>query len=658
MRALSRPWLLLWTLLLLLPALPAQADTEEKLTVLSYHEIAEREDALVPQYAVTPTMFVRQMDWLRNRGYHFVSIDDVLADHEGRRPLPDKAVLITFDDGYASVYANAFPILKMFRIPAVIAVVGGWLEEKGSVDFDGKAVPREKLLSWVQLKEMSQSGLVEVGSHSFDLHHGLQGNPQGNMEPAATTRRYLPDEKRYEDEATYRSRIQSDLKRNSELIRRYTGKSPRVIAWPYGRYNSTSRDIAEKLGMPVGLTLDDGANMADTPLWGLRRILVERGMALWDLNREITIRNQNLSDNDRPQKVMHVDLDYVYDPDPAQQEKNLGHLLDRIAAMGVNTVYLQAYADPDGNGSANAVYFPNRLLPMRADLFNRVAWQIRTRTPVKRLYAWMPMLAWELPAGTPGAADKVVTLQSEKRDHLNMGYIRLSPFSAQVRQTVRELYEDLARSAAFDGLLFHDDVTLSDYEDASPSGLAAYRSWGLPGDIAAIRRNDDLLGRWTILKINALDDMAMELAAVVRQQQPALKTARNLYARVAQSPKAEVWYSQSLDNSLARYDFTAIMAMPYMEKTADAAGFFHDLVDAVNDHPGGMDKVVFEIQSVDWADNNRLIPSREMADTFRRLYSMGVQHVGYYPDMLFSDHPDPAVLKPVLDSKPNAPELK
>ena len=70
----------------------------------------------------------------------------------------------------------------------------------------------------------------------------------------------------------------------------------------------------------------------------------------------------------------------------------------------MNTVYLQAFSDPDGNGSADAVYFPCRRLPMRADLFNRVAWQIRTRTQVRRLYAWMPALAWELPAGDPGRA--------------------------------------------------------------------------------------------------------------------------------------------------------------------------------------------------------------------------------------------------------------
>lgn len=650
--------LLLLLCALLLPAGPLHAaDTAEKLTVLSYHEIAEPADALVPQYAVTPTMFVRQMDWLRNHGYHFVGVADILADAEHRKPLPDKAVLITFDDGYQSVYEHAWPILKLFRIPAVIAVVGSWLEEKGTVDFDGKAIPRSELLSWDELREMQESGLVEVGSHSFDLHHGIQGNPQGNMEAAATTRRYLPAQQAYEAEADYRARLLADLRHNNDLIRSYTGATPRVIAWPYGRYNRTTRAIAESLGLRIGLTLDDGANMADTPLWGLRRILVEGRMSLWDLQREIAIRNENLSDNDRPQKILHVDLDYVYDPDPEQQERNLGHLLDRIAAMGVNTVYLQAYADPDGDGVASAVYFPCRHLPLRADLFNRVAWQIRTRTPVRRLYAWMPLLAWQLPPGEPAAGDRVEAVAGDGGgDHVTMGYARLSPFSPRARQTIREIYEDLARAAPFDGLLFHDDATLSDFEDASPFALATYKSWGLPASVADIRASDDLLGRWTILKINVLDDFAQELAEVVRGQQPALKTARNLYARVALNPKAEVWYSQALDNSLAHYDFTAIMAMPYMEKAPDRDAFFRQLVDAVNDHDG-LHKAVFELQTVDWRDHNRPVPSAELADTVRRLYALGVEHVGFYPEMLHSDHPDPDLIRAALDTRPNAPAL-
>lgn len=640
-------------LLLLAAPAAASAGAGSTLTVLGYHEVADPAQALVPAYAVTPTSLVRQLDWLRNHGYHFVSVDDVLAARGGGRPLPARPVLVTFDDGYQSVYEHAWPVLKAFRVPAVVNVVGAWLEEKDKVNFDGRELPRRDFMSWKALREMADSGLVEVGSHSFDLHRGIQGNPQGNLEPAGTTRRYDPATGRYEDEASYRRRVQADLERSSALIRRHVGRATRVIAWPYGRYNAVTHEVAQGLGMTVGLTLDDGGDLPDTPLWALRRILVTGAMRLWDLEREIEAREEGLSDADRPQKVMHVDLDYVYDPDPAQQDRNLGHLLDRIEKMGVNTVYLQAFSDPDGNGSADAVYFPCRRLPMRADLFNRAAWQIRTRTAVRRLYAWMPALAFELPASDPAARDRVVTLAGDRSDHVQMGYHRLSPFSPRARQAVREIYEDLARAGAFEGLLFHDDLTLSDFEDASPQALAAYRAWGLPGSVEAIRASDDLLGRWTILKINALDDLAMDLAAVVRAQHPGLKVARNLYAQVAINPKAEVWYAQSLDNSLARYDFTAIMAMPYMEKARDHASFFHDLVRAADDR-GGLKKVVFELQAVDWREDNRLVPSAELADGIRDLYRLGATHVGYYPDALFRDHPVPSAMKAAFDAAPAA----
>lgn len=636
----------------------AFAATEEKLTILSYHEIAEKKDALGPDYAVTPTMFVRQMDWLRNNGYHFVTVDDLLADEAGRRPLPDKAVLITFDDGYRSMYQYAWPILKSWKIPAVVAVVGSWENDTHEVDFDGRKLPREKLMSWAELRELADSGLVEIGSHSHDLHRGIVGNPQGNEQPAATTRRWLGAGQGYETEEAYRKRVETDLARSSDDIRRHIGRAPRVIAWPYGRYNKELREAAARRGMTIGLTLDDGANMADTPLWGLRRILVDSTMGLWELNREISIRNQNLSDNDRPQKAMHVDLDYIYDKDPAQQERNLGHLLDRIKFLGVNTVYLQAFADPDGDGAANAVYFPSRHMPMKADLFDRVSWQIRTRTQVRRLYAWMPLLAWDLPATDPAAADRVVTVPGDNGNHLNMGYRRLSPFSARARATIRDIFQDLSRYSSFEGVLFHDDATLSDYEDASPQALAAYKAWGLPGSVAEIRQSDDLLGRWTILKINALDDLAREMSDLVREEQPALHTARNLYARVALSPKAEVWYSQALENSLRNYDFTAIMAMPYMEQVPEPEKFFQELVEKVKARPGAMDKVVFELQTVDWRHGNKLISTEEIVGTIRRLYDLGVQHVAYYPDMLFDNHPAPAPIRAVLATMPDDARLK
>lgn len=638
--------------------MPASAKPSTvKLTILSYHEIAERSDALVPTYSVTPANFALQMKWLKSSGYHFVSMDDVLADAAGKRPLPEQAALITFDDGYSSVYTEAFPILTAMKAPAVVALVGSWLEAKaGDVDFDGRKIPRTDLLSWKQINEMTRSGLVEIASHSYALHRGILANPQGNMEPAATARRWLPDRKQYEDEAIYKRRVRADLLLNNRLLKSHLGHSPRIIVWPYGRYNIETTRIAKSLGLPIGLTLDDGPNTASTPLYGLRRVLVEQTMTVADIEREISLQNRSVVDDDRPVKAMHLDLDYIYDPDPAQQEKNLGQWLERIVAMGVNTVYLQAFSDPDANGAADAVYFPNRHLPMRADLFNRVAWQISTRTPVKRVYAWMPLLAWQLPVGEPAANDHVVTLPNVA-NHLAMGYPRLSPFSPRARQVIGEIYDDLAHSSTIDGIMFHDDVTLSDFEDASPWALKAYRKWGLPSSVATIRANSEMMARWTQHKTAYLDAFAVELGQRVRDQQPGLKIARNLYAQVVLNPRSEEWYSQSLASSLANYDYTAIMAMPYMEQVPDPNAFLHALVDKVSEHPGAMKKVVIELQTVDWRHGDLPIPGTELADDIRNLYAWGVQNVAYYPDNLYKNNPDPALLKPVFDTKPNKPPL-
>lgn len=623
------------------------------LTILCYHEISERSEALDAGYTVTPTQLVRHLDWLKNNGYHFVSMDDVLADHAGTKALPEKAILLSFDDGYQSVYTQVFPLLKMFNAPAVIALVGSWLEEKDSVDFDGRKIPRKDFLTWAEIQEMQDSGLVEVASHSYALHRGMVGNPQGNKEPAATTRLYDSVTQRYESESSYQQRVLSDLKHNTRLLKSRLGKAPRIMVWPYGSHNAIARAIAAKVGMPITLTLDDGANTTDMPINRLRRVLIEGPMTTLGLEREISIRQRKLGDNDRAAKIMHVDLDNVYDPDPVQQERNLGNLLDRIQQMGANTIYVQAFADPDGNGSADALYFPNRHLPMRADLFNRVVWQITTRTKAKRVYAWMPMLAFDLPATNPAANDLVVTQTANSAnndDHVVMGYHRLSPFSPQARLVIRDIYQDLSRSVPISGLLFHDDVTLSDYEDASPEALATYAHWGLPKSLADIRQNDELLARWTILKTHWLDNFAKELAAVVREEQPELKTARNMYAQVVLNPHSETWYSQALRNSLASYDFTAIMAMPYMEQAADPTAFYQALVARVKEVPGAMNRVVFELQATNWR-TNQPIPSQELADTITLLYRLGAKHVGYYPDNFINNTPDPAIVKAAFDTK-------
>lgn len=622
------------------------------LTVIGYHEITNRKNALIPEYAVSTTHFKQHIAWLKNNGFHFISVDQLIQANQGQSQLPEKPVLLTVDDGYASFYQNAYPIIKANKIPVVLAVVGSWLEPKEGqdIDFSGKQIQRNEMLSWSELKEMQDSGLVEIANHSYNLHRGILGNPQGNLESAAVTRLYDPQTASYENDQHYQKRIFDDLKRNNQLLTAHGLKAPRVMVWPYGHYNMQTVNIAKQLGMSITISLNDGADSAKSSLGQLNRILVEGDMSITDLAQEIKDRQQSLGDNNRPQKIMHIDLDYIYDQDPAQQERNLDHLLDRIVEVDGNTVYLQAFSDPDANGSADMVYFPNRYLPMRADLFNRVAWQIQSRTQVSRIYAWMPLLAWELPKNNPAAQDRVETQATQDSKHLDMGYHRLSPFSPDARKIIAGIYTDLAKSVPFNGILFHDDATLSDYEDASPEAMQAYASIGLPNDLAKIRSNDADLQKWTAYKTKYLDDFAMQLASDVRQYQPFLLTARNLYAQVALEPYAENWYSQSLEQSLKRYDFTAIMAMPYMEQAPDHDQFYRDIVKHVKRFPNGMKKTVFELQTVNWR-NNEKIPSEEMVTTIQSLYRQGVMHVAYYPDDPIQDHPDTEELRQVFELK-------
>ena len=628
----------------------------ENLMVLAYHEVTPDEKSLIPEYSITPQQFEAHLSWLKQNGYQFVNVDQVLQAEKGLKALPKKAVLVTFDDGYQSFYTHAYPILKQHKIPAVLSVVGTWLQPSANqkVQFGDLQVNRQEMLSWAELKEMQDSGLIEIGSHSYNLHRGVLGNPQGNQQPAATTRIYTKNTQKYESDTAYNKRIQQDLADNKQLLQKHGIRAPRVVAWPYGRYNQNVVKIAKQQGMNLSLSLDDSSNsnLAQFKQGQFSRILVEKGMKPEELALEIKNRELNLSDQHRAQKIMHVDLDYIYDPDPVQQEKNLGLLIDRIVAMNVNTVYLQAFSDPDGNGSADLVYFPNRYIPMRADLFNRVSWQIQTRTQASRVYAWMPVYAWELPKDNPVSKDVVVTQQAKKGEHLNMGYHRLSPYSARAKETIKGIYQDLAKSAAFDGLIFHDDATLSDYEDVSPYALKAYKEAGISTDLAKVRQDDDQLQKWTAFKTRSIDSFAMELANEVRYYQPFLLTARNMYAQVVLSPYSENWYAQSLEESLKHYDFTAIMAMPYMEQVDDPKKFYQDLVNRVKQYPDGLRKTVFELQAVDWRNNTK-VPSQEMADTIQSLYQQGVMHVGYYPDDPFEAHPNPAVLRKVLDTKSN-----
>jgi biofilm PGA synthesis lipoprotein PgaB len=633
------------------PVAPAeQAWKPDQFLALAYHDV-EDDDPDQGFLSVRTDRLVDQLAWLRANGYQAVSVDQILAARQGGQPLPERAVLLSFDDGYRSFYTRVLPILKAYGWPALLAPVGVWMDTPADqpVDFGGSPEARDRFLTWDQIREISRSGLVEIAAHTDASHYGALANPQGNTEPAAAIRAYDAQTRQYETEAQFNARMGRDVAAITEKIRRVTGHAPRVWVWPYGAEGGSTLRIAGEHGYQLALTLEDGAGRLGR-LMSTPRLLLTSDPALKPFANSVVGMEANPF-----MRVAHVDLDYVYDPDPAQTDRNLGELVQRILDMQINTVFLQAYADPEGDGLVKSVYFPNRWLPMRADLFNRAAWQLHNSANVM-VYAWMPVLAFDLDPSLP----RVTRWDPEAAGAPQADpdqYRRLSPFDATVRARIGDLYEDLARYAIFDGLLFHDDALLSDFEDASPAALRVYTANGLPGSIAALRADPATLQRWTQFKTRYLTDFTHELTAKVRAiRGPQVQTARNLFAEPMLNPDSEAWFAQNLDNFLANYDWTAPMAMPLMEgKNVHQSGaWLEDLVATVKARPGALKRTVFELQARDWAAKPAAdISAEQMADWMGRLKRQGATSFGYYPDNFLENSPDLKTVRPALSNKWN-----
>lgn len=622
--------------------------SEVSYDVLCYHDVDDIVDGNLEHETtkLSTKHLASHLAWLSDHGYHPVSVDNILDAQKGIKPLPQKPVLLTFDDGYVSFYTHVYPLLKLFNYPAVFALVGSWLEAEATetVDYGGKQVPRSNFLSTAQIKEMAKSGLIEFSSHSYNLHHGVLLNPHNSTAAAAITRQYFPNTQRYETKEAYSARIQADLKRNNNYIKQLTGKSPRVMTWPYGKYNQVTLAIAKQLGMPINLTLDDNFEHPNNihDLTKINRALIDgnpsEGSLVGILKKEKPVDQQ---------RIMHIDLDYLYDDDEVQMQKNFDVLIERVKSLAPSTVYLQAFADSDGDGTASALYFQNRHLPVRADIFSRVSRQIETRTDAK-VYAWMPVLAFDLKDKALQAKLSVKNLQNQP----NQGdYRRLSPFSQQARTIIKEIYEDLASHATLHGIVFHDDATLSDEEDNSSFAQAVYKQqWNLPSSIAEINTNKSQKDQWTTLKSRWVTDFTIELANVVKQYHPALKTSRNLYASVMLKPESEQWLAQNYEDFLSHYDYTAVMAMPKLEKVEDYATWFKALIHRAEQSPNGIRKTIFEVQSYDWTAKQP-ISNDVLADQFSLLLNNGAAHIGYYSDDFIQNHPRLEDVRPYMSTR-------
>ena len=112
-------------------------------------------------------------------------------------------------------------------------------------------------------------------------------------------------------------------------------------------------------------------------------------------------------------------------------------------------------------------------------------------------------------------------------------------------------------------------------------------------------------------RTQALIDFTHELTRAAGKWRPKLVTVRNLFAGPVLQPQSEAWFAQNLAAFNEAYDYTAVMAMPWMENSRDPQRWMDDLVARVKASPRGLSRTIFELQTVDWRDGGKPIPAGE-----------------------------------------------
>ena len=597
------------------------AAAEGSVSILCYHDvgtISQLGKAANP-WTVTESNLESHFQYLKDNGYTVIKAEDYIAFAKGERQAPPKAVLLTFDDGNSSFYEKVYPLLKRYNYSAVLAVVVSWLDAKAPEEV-------EKLVTWQQLKEMQDSGYVEVASHSYNLHRWGISNPQGDGAVVAENR--LFDGKKYESDEAYRSRLQYDFDMVQKVLSRELGRPAKVMVWPYGGYSGQALEAAQAAGFSVSLGLGGGRNqMGEASLTQGKRGIIYGNPDAAALGKFL---QRGLEDwRQQPLRMAQVDLDEIYDKDPQQMEENLRQLIERLNAAGVNSVALQAFADPEGDGNYKKVYFATSHAPVEADVFNHVAGTLFNNADF-RVFAWFPTLGGQwLLDGHP--EDAVKASEEDKAGW----YRRASPFSPRVRAQVRALAADLAAYSRIDGILLQDDLYLNDFEDFSPAAQKAYQQeFGRP--LTPEVRNDPArMAEWSAWKTKTLEAVADEAIAEVRKSRPEAVSMRNIYAEPVLDPQAEEWFGQNYAHYLQQYDYTVLMAYPFMEKQGkDPEGWLRKLAGAALQQPQNNRKVVFKLQTYDWA-RERWLSRQEQKREVAALRASGARHLGYYPEGVF-----------------------
>lgn len=203
--------------------------------VLMYHRVTDVPKYKSSRWSVTPAIFEAQIQYLQDSGYNFVKMSDAFNAFSNTSGTPyHKILALTFDDGFRDFYTTVFPLLKQYDIPATVFVITKDVGKNGNV-------------TWEMLKEMTDSGLVEVGSHTISHKYSTRISKDELLEEFAGSKAIIEE------------------KLNTPVF---------TLAYPYGVADASVYVVAKQAGYLGAVRTMGGARPSADNLFSWRRVAI------------------------------------------------------------------------------------------------------------------------------------------------------------------------------------------------------------------------------------------------------------------------------------------------------------------------------------------------------------------------------------------------
>ncbi|MFH0764441.1 MAG: polysaccharide deacetylase family protein [Candidatus Omnitrophota bacterium] len=202
--------------------------------VLMYHSIDYNDR--VTKLSLSPESFRRQMEFLHKRRYNVLPLEKIIPYIEKKKKVPPGTVAITFDDGYYNNYKYAYPVLKKYNLPATIFVI---VNKVGAPGY----------LNWKEIKEMSDSGIITIGSHT--MNH-----------------LWLPD--------VAPRVLEKEVKESKEILEKRLGKDVKLFCYPIGAHDKKVEKAVEDAGYACAVATNPGRFKPTDDIYAIKRVRISR----------------------------------------------------------------------------------------------------------------------------------------------------------------------------------------------------------------------------------------------------------------------------------------------------------------------------------------------------------------------------------------------